>query len=206
MQKVFGMNQGLFAFFCKESFMTITELNDCLERSPVISAVQDNLWDEALKSPSEVIFYLKANISTLQKKVQEAHDLGKYIFVHIDLAEGIGKDKAGVEFLYSCGVDGVISTRNQMIKLAREFNMLTVQRFFALDSQGLESMHELFEISKPDMAEIMPGVISKIIKRLSNGSKPVIAGGLIETKAEVTDAITSGAIAVSTGNKELWYI
>lgn len=186
--------------------MTITELNDCLERSPVISAVQDNLWDEALKSPSEVIFYLKANISTLQKKVQEAHDLGKYIFVHIDLAEGIGKDKAGVEFLYSCGVDGVISTRNQMIKLAREFNMLTVQRFFALDSQGLESMHELFEISKPDMAEIMPGVISKIIKRLSNGSKPVIAGGLIETKAEVTDAITSGAIAVSTGNKELWYI
>ena len=34
----------------------------------------------------------------------------------------------------------------------------------------------------------------------------VIAGGLIETKAEITTALSSGAVAVSTGKKELWYV
>ena len=56
------------------------------------------------------------------------------------------------------------------------------------------------------MIEIMPGVIGKIIKRFSMGTIPVIAGGLIETKNEVTDAIRQGAIAVSTGNQKLWYV
>lgn len=78
--------------------------------------------------------------------------------------------------------------------------------FLPLDSQGIGSMNESIDLSKPDMIEIMPGVIGKIIKRFSMGTIPVIAGGLIETKNEVTDAIRQGAIAVSTGNQKLWYV
>ena len=52
--------------------------------------------------------------------------------------------------------------------------------------------------------EIMPGVIPKVIQRLSKEKVPVIAGGLIETKAEVTAALRSGATAISTGRPELW--
>ena len=37
-------------------------------------------------------------------------------------------------------------------------------------------------------------------------SVPIIAGGLIENKAEVTEALGLGAAAVSTGKKELWYL
>ena len=48
--------------------------------------------------------------------------------------------------------------------------------------------------------------IGKVIERFSGGSVPVIAGGLIETKAEVTSALASGAAGVSTGMPELWYI
>ena len=40
----------------------------------------------------------------------------------------------------------------------------------------------------------------------SNSGITLIAGGLIETKAEVTNALHCGAFAVSTGKKELWYI
>jgi glycerol uptake operon antiterminator len=83
---------------------------------------------------------------------------------------------------------------------------MTVQRFFALDSQGLRNMPELIELSKPDMVEIMPGVIGKIIKRLSDGKTPIISGGLIDSKEEVTTALSCGAVAVSTGAKDLWYI
>ena len=56
------------------------------------------------------------------------------------------------------------------------------------------------------MIEIMPGVITKTISKFANSSIPVIAGGLIETKEEVTAALSAGAIAVSTGKECLWYI
>lgn len=186
--------------------MKIAELKDRIERSPVIAAVNNEIWEAALNSPSEVIFYLKADLLTVAEKIKQAHLAGKAVFIHIDLAEGIGKDRTGVEFLAKCGADGIISTRGQMIRFAKEFNLFTVQRLFALDSKGISSMHELFENTKPDMIEIMPGVISKIIERFSGGATPVIAGGLIETKAEVTKAIDCGAFAVSTGREELWYI
>ena len=60
--------------------------------------------------------------------------------------------------------------------------------------------------AKPDFVEIMPGVIEKVIKKFASDKIPVIAGGLLETKGEVTAALKSGALAVSTGKKELWYI
>jgi glycerol uptake operon antiterminator len=84
--------------------------------------------------------------------------------------------------------------------------LLSIQRVFALDSKGLESIDEMVKNSNPHLIEIMPGVVEKAITRFSKGRTPVIAGGLIETKAEVTGILRCGAIAVSTGKKELWYV
>ena len=186
--------------------MTREQLHDILERSPVIASFHDNEFEKTLVSPPEILFDLKASLPKEAARIEKAHKAGKYIFVHIDLADGIGKDKTGIEYLASLGVDGIISTRGQMIRYAKEAGLLTVQRFFALDTQGLDSIHELLEVSNPDLIEIMPGVIGKVIERFSGGSVPVIAGGLIETKAEVTSALASGAAGVSTGMPELWYI
>ena len=185
--------------------MRISELTERLESSPVIAAIRDNKWQAALSSPSEVLFYLEPHLRTIEQKVKEAHEAEKLLFVHLDLAEGIGKDREGVEFLAQQGVDGIISTRAQIIRLAKDVGLLTVQRFFALDSQGLDSIQEMLKTSRPHLMEIMPGVIPKVIDRFSSGNIPVIAGGLIETKAEVVEALQSGAIAVSTGKEELWY-
>ena len=176
------------------------KLIDALERSPVIAAVRDEKFDDAINSEVEVIFYLKANLLTIKKQINKAVEKNKMIFVHIDLAEGIGRDKTGIEFLAQIGVSGIISTRNQLITAAKDKGLLTVQRFFALDSQGLESIKD----SSADFIEIMPGVIPKVIEKFSVQSNPLIAGGLIETKAEVVLALQSGATAVSTGKKELW--
>ena len=181
-------------------------MTDCLERSPVIAAVQEKLFEDALASPVEVIFHMKANLITAAQCIRKAHDAKKKILVHIDLAEGIGRDRAGIQFLADCGADGIISTRSQMIRYAKEAGLLTVQRFFALDSQGVESIGEMTESSCPDLMEIMPGIAGKIIQRFSGGSIPVIAGGLIESKEEVTRALGYGALAVSTGKKPLWYL
>ena len=185
--------------------LTFHELTEILDRSPVIAAIHDADFEAALASPCEVLFHLKASILTVSQRVEEAHRNGKRIFIHLDLASGVGKDKAGVEFLAKCGVDGIISTRGQLLRFGKECGLLTVQRFFALDSRGIDSIHEMLESSDPDLIELMPGVIGKVIRRFSAGKIPVIAGGLMETKAEVTEAISCGAAAISTSAKSLWY-
>lgn len=186
--------------------MQVSALMDCLEQNPVIAAVSDEGFDAALKSPAQVIFYLSADLMSVSEKIQKSHEAGKIIFVHIDLAVGIGKDRTGVQYLAQCGVDGVISTRAQMIRFAKDLGLVTVQRFFALDSKGMESIEDMLHNTNPTLMEIMPGVIGKAISRFSGGSVPVIAGGLIQTKQEVMDALRCGAAAVSTGCKELWYL
>lgn len=186
--------------------MRTSELMDRLESSPVIAAIRNNKWQSALASPAEVLFYLEPHLCTIPEKVAQAHGAQKMIFVHVDMAEGIGKDKEGVQYLAQCGVDGIISTRAQIIRFAKDMGLLTVQRFFALDSQGLDSIQEMLKSSHPNFMEIMPGVIPKVLQHFATGQIPVIAGGLIETKAEITGALRGGAIAVSTGCEELWYL
>lgn len=181
------------------------ELMKCLEAAPIIAAVRDHLFEKALKSPVDVIFLLGCDIATIADRIKKAKVAGKYIFIHIDLADGIGKDKSGIKFLAACGADGIISTRSNLIKYAKEQGLITVQRFFAYDSHGVNSIQDVLANTKPDIMEIMPGTMGKIIKRFSGGTIPLIAGGLVETRQEVTTALNLGALAVSTGKEELWY-
>ncbi len=186
--------------------MTKQTLMDRLEQCPVIAAVQDSGFAAALASPAEVIFSLGTNLLTVVSCVKQAHDADKFIFVHLDLAEGIGKDKIGIKYLAGIGVDGIITTRTHLVRQVKECGMIAVQRFFTLDSKGMDNIAETLDNADPDLIEIMPGVISKTVARFARGRIPVIAGGLIEAKEEVTAALGAGAIAVSTGSPDLWYI
>lgn len=180
------------------------DIYSLLESNPVIPAVRGDKFHKAINSPCDVIFCLGESLLSVKEHIKLAHSVGKKLFVHIDLAEGIGKDAAGVKYLASVGCDGIISTKAQIIKNANKEGMLTVQRFFILDSQGLESTKELLSSSNPSAIEIMPGVISKTVSKFAASSIPVIAGGLIETKEEITSALSAGALAVSTGKESLW--
>lgn len=177
-----------------------------LEQDPVIAAVGDDKWDKALESPVKVIFYMSADLITIEGRIAQAHKAGKYVMVHLDMASGIGKDRTGIRYLKKCGADGLISTKGQLIRFARELGLFTVQRFFAVDSAGVESLGDMFRTTDPHLMEIMPGVVTKVIARYAAVGIPLIAGGLIQTKNEVTDALGAGATAVSTGQPELWYI
>lgn len=184
----------------------MTDILSLLETNPVIPAIHADKFHAALESPCEVIFCLGESILTVAEHIKLAHSKGKKMLVHIDLAEGIGKDEAGVRYLSSLGCDGIISTRAQIIKYAKKEGLFTVQRFFTLDSQGVDSISDVLASANPCMIEIMPGVITKTISKFAEKSVPVIAGGLVETKEEVTAALGAGAIAVSTGSEALWYL
>ena len=186
--------------------MNFSDIKERLEICPVIAAVRQGSLQAALDSPGEVIFALDESITTVARTVELAHKAGKMIFIHADLTRGIAKDKWGIEYLASVGADGIISTHANLIRYARELGLLCVQRYFAVDSQGMSSIREMIHQTKPDLVEILPGVIDKVIRHFASENIPVIAAGLIETKSEVTRALSSGAIAVSTGKKELWDI
>ena len=184
----------------------MSDFMTCLECNPVIAAIGDDKWHQALESPVHILFYMSANLLTIEERIRQAHAAQKYVMVHLDLAEGLGKDRTGIRFLARCGADGIISTKAQLIRHAKEQGLATIQRFFALDSKGLESIEEMLRNSEPHLIEIVPGVIPKVLDRFSKGKLPVIAGGLLETKAELTHALNCGVIAVSTGRVELWYM
>lgn len=172
----------------------------------VIAAVRsESELDAALCSKVQMIFDLCPSILTLGKVIEKAHASGKKLLIHLDLAEGIGKDKCGIEYAKIMGVDGIISTRVNIIRSAKELGLFTVQRFFIVDSHSIRTTLDSLRTSKADMIEIMPGVVYKVIKELcSLTGVPIIAGGIIDSRDEVEKALASGASAISTGKKELW--
>ena len=172
----------------------------------IIAAIRnEDDFDSALHSSSDIFFELSPDIFTLAYEVKQAHKYNKKIYIHIDLAKGIAGDKHGLMYAGDLGVDGIISTRTHTIKLAKESGLKTVQRFFVVDSHFVDTTLDVVSAARPDMIEIMPGIVTKVIARLkSKLNTPLIAGGLIETHTEAQAAISAGASAVSTGAKELW--
>lgn len=179
---------------------------DIFEKCKVISATRsDEEFLRAITYETEIIFDLDPDLMNISAKVKKAHEAGKKYMLHVDLAKGLGKDESGIRFLKRVGVDGVISTKVGVIKLAREQGMLTVQRFFIVDSHSVQTTADAVKSSKPSMIEIMPGTLCKVIEKLKKDiDVPIIAGGLIETEEEVRAVIASGASAVSTARCELW--
>ncbi len=171
----------------------------------VIAAINN---EEALKkaclSDVEIIFDIAPNIEMVERYTELCREYGKTLFVHIDLAEGIGKDKYGLRFLKKMGITGIISTRTGMIKTAKELEMKTVQRIFVLDSHSIRTAESIVKTG-PDMVEVMPGVIPVAIKEIHEIIDiPIIAGGLVRTAQDVEMIIEAGAVAASTSEQDLW--
>ncbi len=172
----------------------------------IIAAVRSSQeLEEAVKSNVWMIFMLAPNIEDIKAQADFVHSAGKKLFIHIDLAEGIGKDEYGLRFIKKAGVDGIISTRTNIIKIASKLGICTVQRFFIVDSHSVDTSIEAAKQSKADMIEIMPGTVAKVIKRMKEKlDMPIIAGGLFELQTEINEALLCGATAISTGKREFW--
>lgn len=176
------------------------------KQSRTIAAVRTaEEFENAVRSKAGIIFHLSPDLHTIADMAKIAHSCGKKLFIHLDLATGIGKDKSGILYCKNAGVDGIISTRVNIIKAARECGVFTVQRFFIVDSHSVDTTVEAVKASKADMIEIMPGMLTKAIKKLRQlVNVPIIAGGLIDSADEIDEIIAGGATAVSTSNKKLW--
>jgi glycerol uptake operon antiterminator len=188
----------------------VVEVNwmSIFEKKPVIAAFRptEHLHLHLLHEIG-VVFILGGTIFDIPDLVVQAKQSGKLLFVDIDLLKGIGKDAPGVKFLAKeSRVDGIITTRSNLVKSIQKEGLVAVQRVFVLDSESLTGGLGVVEKSAPDAIEILPGLIlPKVIQRIQSiTSIPVIAGGLITEKREVEQLLDSGALAISTTSNRLF--
>ncbi|APC49112.1 glycerol-3-phosphate responsive antiterminator [Virgibacillus halodenitrificans] len=171
---------------------------------PAIRKMKD--FDKALDTSYDSLVFLETRLAQLKSLVTYTKRANKKALVHFDLIQGLKADEFGMEYLVrEVKPDGILSTRANIIKLAKKHNLLSIQRIFLLDSLALDHSLELIKRIQPDSVEVLPGRMPSIIKEIYEQTKvPVIAGGLIKTEEDVSAALKAGAHAVSTSNRELW--
>ncbi len=178
-----------------------------LQKHPLIPAVK-NLAD-LTRIPLDnvdLIFLLNVGISEVNSFVQWAQENDKLVFVHLDLAHGIGRDREGIKYLADVlGIDGIITTKNHLIKYAKEFALITIQRLFIVDSAAIDTGKAMIKESQPDLVEILPGIVIPQIKAaLRHLGIPIIAGGLVTSIEDIQILLKNNVLAISTSDAELW--
>ena len=178
------------------------EFYDAVEANPVIAAVKhdDGLQTAVEMEEIQVIFVLYGDICTIPEIVDRIKDSGKKALVHIDLIAGLSTKEISVEFIRrQTKADGIITTKPALVRRAKELGLFTVLRFFVIDSLSQRGM------SRPDFIEVLPGVMPKVLRKIAKVSRiPMIAGGLVTDREDVIQALSAGAVAVSTTNREVW--
>ncbi len=178
-----------------------------LRENPVIAAVKNvDHVDAALESDCTVIFLLCGNIFNLKEIVQKAKAKGKLIFLHVDLIDGFSRDAVALRYIAEeIKPDGIISTKNNQLKVAKELGLLTVQRLFIIDSLSIQTTVKASNLINPDTIEIMPGIMPRITRQLSQKlDVPIIVGGLVSEPQDIEHALAAGAHGVSSSCQSLW--
>ena len=185
------------------------EFYDAVSRNPVIAAIKDaEGLERCIELPDiQIVFVLFGSILNIGEIVHRVKAAGKFVLVHADLVEGLSGKEIAVDFLKkNTEANGILSTRPNFIRRARELHMCTVLRLFLIDSMALANVGASDSV-RPDFLEIMPGISPSAIKKVCAAvSTPVLAGGLISTKEDVIRALGAGAVAVSTTNREVWLV
>ena len=174
---------------------------------PVAAAMKSNEdMEVALQSDALLLFLLKGDAFQIASFIKEAHQRGKGVVVHMDLVSGIGKDRAGIQYLRQVGVDAIITSRSQLVSAGRAEGLTTIQRLLLLDDSALDNGVRSIARAAPDIVEILPGIIfpevAQTLQRLLPG--PFIAGGFIRTAADVARVQAAGSILSSSSTYALW--
>jgi glycerol uptake operon antiterminator len=179
-----------------------------LAESSIIAAVnKTEFFEEALESPTRVIYLLAGNPLNLPPMLARARELSKTCLVNIDFLDGLARDRPAVEFLAAHQIDGIVSTRIEALKAAHGLGLITVQRTFAIDSAAITATLRSLNQFLPDAVEVLPAMAApKVARRLhaSFAQLPIIGGGLIETVREIEDLLHAGVRSVSVSDPRLW--
>jgi glycerol uptake operon antiterminator len=206
--QVLGLLISITIAYVGISNMTKQEFLRLAHRYPVAAALKSS--DDmlvALDSDALLLFMLKGDAFQLAPFVAQAHQRGKGLVVHVDLVSGIGKDRAGIQYLHQIGVDAIITSRSQLVSAGHAEGLVTIQRLLLVDDSALETGVRTIARAAPDIVEVLPGIIfpevASTLQQLLPG--PFIAGGFIREATEVARIRAAGAILSSSSTPALWY-
>ena len=177
-----------------------------LKANPVVPAVRgpDSALEAALAGEHAAIFVLGGDIFGVLKRISSRKRRPR-IYVNVDLVGGIASDANGLRFL-SRYVEGIISTHRHVIELSKSSHLITVQRLFAIDSGAVERGLKLIRRAEPEFVEILPALAyCEIAQQYSQVlDLPVLAGGLLKSRKDISTILKAGALGVSTSHQGLW--
>lgn len=182
---------------------------DHLGGNPIIAAAKNEEGlARALESDCTTLFILYGDICSIAEITGRVSKAGKSAFVHADLIDGLATRDISIDFLKkTTKASGIITTKPSLVRRARELDLCAIQRFFVIDSMALDNLQRQLEHTCPDVIEILPGTMPKILRRINGFTRiPVIAGGLISDKEDIVSALDAGAAAISSTDHRIWFL
>ena len=120
----------------------------------------------------------------------------------------IGNSGGGDHFIKKyTKADGIITTKPALIKRAKELGLYTILRLFVIDSMAYENIEHQLRTAKPDLIEVLPALMPKVLSKICKlSSVPVIAGGLVSDKDDVMSLLQAGVVSISSTNEKIWFL
>lgn len=177
-----------------------------LARRPVIATLYGaEQMDALLASQAEVAIVANIELRRLRSVISTITGAGKIAIVNIDSCDGISPDKGGVDYLVDLGASSLLSTRVATIQRANKAGLLTMQKVFVTDRSTWPRSLKAIEQSDPNLVQIMPApMLAHISEAEKQSMPPIVASGFVCGREHVQQALSSGAIAVSSSDAALW--
>lgn len=157
------------------------------------------------KDRISAVFLLMGNILTVKNYVELLQKAGLPVFVHVEKIGGLSINNEGLDFIANYVKPlGVVTTKSNVISMAKKRKLLTVQRVFMIDTEVYDHVLQMNK-EELDLIEIMPSQLPHIIQSLSREIEiPLITGGLLTEKEHAQEALACGALAVTTSSTNVW--
>lgn len=178
-----------------------------LAQYKLIASVKEAKYlEKAAEADVSAVVLSIGNIGVIKGYVDFFKSKDVPVFLHLERIGGISHDREGIAFLaHYVKPDGIVTTRNILVKLAKKQGLLTIQRMFLVDSDSLRSGLSSLQDTQPDAAELMPALLPEYIDEFKNViDTPIISGGLLRRREQMEAVLQHGATAVSVGDPSLW--
>ena len=171
---------------------------------PAVKSVKG--FENFINTDYEYCVLMNMHLSILKRLVEKGHAANKKCLLHLDLINGLSSDEYGAEYaIQSLKVDGLVSTKSSVMKIAKKKKVLAIYRVFLIDNHSLVKSIDRVNDLRPDYVEILPALAYKAITKIKEKvTIPIIGGGLITCKEDIEDCIAAGMVAVTTSDSNLW--
>ncbi len=173
----------------------------------MIPVIENAIHFGSVLDTSQVAAILLRHCNLLQfdTMLEHAHGRGLAVYVNVDQIDGVHPDSAGLRYLArQLHITGVTSSNPRVLALGKSFDLVTIQRIFAVDSTGLQASLESVDSRYIDLLEISPAPVIPYIVSQTRLPLPFIGSGLIYTSEQVEKVLCAGAFRVAVARSELW--